>query len=291
MASRSWCWTLFIEQKEDGDFQPQDYIREIRCWRHHRGSIFQLEECQNGRRHLQGYSEFNNPSRFSAFQIGRFQAGHFEKRKGTKSQAVAYCRKVESRLEGPWVVGDMEIQQGTRNDLLVVQSLLQDGASEKTIADDHFGVWVKYHKAFKKYKSLCVEPRNWKTKTYIFWGEAGSGKTRRVYEELREEHGPVYDVPRPNGGSIWFDGYDPAIHKVILFDDFYGWCPLHLLLKLCDRYPMQVPVKGGHVEFCALALVFTSNKPWSDWYKWDEFGSELEKAFERRIDVKEHMIL
>ncbi len=119
--------------------------------------------------------------------------------------------------------------------------------------------------------------RAWPTELHILWGEAGSGKSRHVWELDAE----VYPVPNPNGGSLWFDGY--VGQDVVLLDDFYGWCPLHLLLKMADRYPLQVPIKGGHTEFVAKSLYITSNKPWREWYKWDELGNQLMAAFERRI--------
>lgn len=209
---------------------------------------------------------------------------HLEKRRGTRLQARDYCRKEESRVEGPFEFGDFgQVEQGKRNDLEAVQARIREGASELEIADESFGPWCRYHKAFKKYKGLLTPGRSEKTEVHIYWGAAGSGKTRRVYSEAKEAGLRVYDVPRPNGGSVWFDGYES--HEVVLFDDFYGWCPLHLLLKLGDRYPMQVPIKGGMVPFTAKRLVFTSNSPVDEWYKWDEWNSELRKAFDRRVDL------
>ena len=40
----------------------------------------------------------------------------------------------------------------------------------------------------------------------------------------------------------WFDGY--MGQKVVCFDDFRkDFCTFHELLRLLDRYPMDVPVK------------------------------------------------
>lgn len=203
-----------------------------------------------------------------------------EKAKGSRIQCIEYCSKEESRVEGPYTYGNMELHPGKRNDLLDIKEAIKDGSSELEIADEYFGQWVRYRKSFGQYRTLLATPRNSKTKLIIFWGKAGTGKTRKVYDDNQD----VYDLPRPNGGSVWFDNFH---HDVLLLDDFYGWIPLHLLLKLADRYPMQVPVKGGMVNFNAKRLYITSNVHYKEWYKWSEFNSELLHAFERRIDIIE----
>ncbi|KAL0152209.1 hypothetical protein M9458_051932 [Cirrhinus mrigala] len=47
----------------------------------------------------------------------------------------------------------------------------------------------------------------------------------------------------------WWDGYDGQDNVII--DDFYGWIAYDELLRVCDRYPCKVPVKGAFVEFVA----------------------------------------
>jgi hypothetical protein len=303
MANRNYCWTLFIE---DGNCDEVDRLDDFikggsedmeygassrKGWKYHRSSVFQKESCpETGREHYQGYSEFTRPVRISSLKVGVFNTAHFERRRGTRDQAIAYCSKEESRVEEPVWVGDFKRGgHGRRVDLQEVKCLLDEGSSELTISEEHFAAWCRYHKAFRRYRDIHVTNRNWKTTFKVFWGDAGAGKTRAVYDA----HGVdcVYDVPRPNGGSVWFDGYVPSQHTAILFDDFYGWCPLHLLLKMADRYPMQLPVKGGHVPMVATHLYITSNTHYDDWYKWDEWASALKDAFVRRIDECKHFLL
>lgn len=64
---------------------------------------------------------------------------------------------------------------------------------------------------------------------------------------------------KPNAdGNLWLDGYHGQ--KTIIFDEFYGWIKYDLLLRICDRYPLQLPIKGGFVQCQATTFVFTSNK-------------------------------
>jgi len=108
----------------------------------------------------------------------------------------------------------------------------------------------------------------------ILWGPTGTGKTRSVYDF--HDHDSVYK----HDGGDWFDGYQGQ--EVVLFDDFSGSdFKLTYLLKLCDRYPMRVPVKGDFVHFRPKVIYFTSNVDPDEWYK--NAISEHRAAFFRRV--------
>ena len=60
---------------------------------------------------------------------------------------------------------------------------------------------------------------------------------------------------RPQGGSIWFDGYTGQ--ETIITDDFsHRDYKLSYLLRLLDRYAMTLPIKGGMI---ANNIIITSN--------------------------------
>lgn len=54
------------------------------------------------------------------------------------------------------------------------------------------------------------------------------------------------------------------------------------LLRVCDRYPCKVPVKGAFVEFVAKNIYITSNWHVWEWYRFDGF---VPSAILRRINV------
>jgi hypothetical protein len=282
-SSRHWVFTSF-------HYDLDEFKEQIRALPAFRYIMFQEEMCPSTERlHLQGYIEMGRTVRESYFTRRVTAHLHLEKRRGTRTEAREYSSKERSRVRGPWEYGDWGAGgQGSRSDLESVRTWIIEHRSEpeleRKLADEFFGTWVRYHKSLSRYVGLLRGRREWKTEVIILWGDAGTGKTRYVYDT----HGydEVYDVPRPNGGSVWFDGYTGQ--EVVLLDDFYGWIPLHLLLKLGDRYPLQVPTKGSHTEFSAKYLYITSNKPYEEWYKWADFGLSLKEAFERRIDKIEH---
>lgn len=109
---------------------------------------------------------------------------------------------------------------------------------------------------------------------HIYYGDTGSGKTRAVYD--KESLDDLYVHP----GGHWFDGYDGQ--DAVLFDDFSGSCfPISYFLKILDRYPMTVPVKGGFVNWKPRRIYVTSNLNPTEWYS----GAHIEhqRALRRRF--------
>lgn len=262
MASRSWLITSFALD----DFvlpQPGDETAL-------RYGIVQREVCPDTERpHYQGYLEFTRPVRFAHVKrICEDNAMHCETRKGTRDDARNYCRKEETRAPGfePQEVGTWESGgTGCRNDLNAVKDRLDKGDSELMIAQEFFTPWVKYHRAFNRYKTLIVPRRDWEMDIQVYYGTTGTGKTRKAFTDDPN----LYMVPHTNAGVVWFDHYQGE--HTMLLDDFYGWLPWSFLLQLLDRYNMQLPVKGSLVQMVSKKIVITSNKHPTEWYDSTKF--------------------
>ncbi len=79
----------------------------------------------------------------------------------------------------------------------------------------------------------------------------------------------------------WFDGYDG--HKAAIFDDFRpDMCKLWMLLRLLDRYPLRIPIKGGFVQWRPTCIWITCPREPSDCYA--DMGEDIEQLM-RRINV------
>lgn len=104
----------------------------------------------------------------------------------------------------------------------------------------------------------------------VLVGPPGCGKSCYVCRDDRK-----YYKPR----GPWWDGYDS--HPNVVIDDFYGWISYDELLRVCDRYPCKVPVKGTFVEFVSKWTFFTSNKHVWEWYSFETFdpAAILRKVF------------
>lgn len=260
---RTWCFTL-----------NNPSSNEIPKHTHERYLIWQLETGQSGNIHLQGYIELTQSTRLQNM-ASWLPGAHFEPRRGTREQAREYCKKEDSRTAGPWERGDWESGgSGTRNDLADVKRKLDDGASELDIANDHFGTWCKHHRAFREYKKLKTEHRKEKTEVIVYWGDSGTGKTRKVLEEAPNACWKTRDE--------WWDNYDNQ--DDVILDDFYGWLPYDFLLRLLDRYPLDINCKGGQKRFTSKRIFITSNKPPEEWYP----NIAYKEPLLRRIDKREH---
>ncbi len=197
---------------------------------------------------------------------GRFGCNpHLEKRRGTHTQGKEYCNKEETRIDGPFVYGDdngIPETQGARSDLVEVKRKLDSGASMKSIADDHFSDYIRYHKSFRAYKRLKAVHRNWEMEVIVLFGLTGTGKTKFVYDNYGDS---LYSVPDAKSSGTYWDDYDGEY--TVLIDEMYGKRFSHgVLLRLLDRYQVTVPVHGSSVNFSSHRIVMTSNVHPREWY-------------------------
>ena len=181
---------------------------------------------------------------------------HLEKRLGTAKQAIDYCRKEESRVDGPWEYGEHK-GQGKRTDIDDCVSAITDGASWKEIIEECPSTFVRYHKGLEKVKFIMTESPKWRdVEVFVYWGKPGTGKSRKVFEN--EE-----DVYRVQGGK-WWCGYDGQ--DAIVFDDFEGGIDYNKMLNYLDGYKLMLETKGGQTYALWTKVYITSNLAPEDWY-------------------------
>lgn len=169
--------------------------------------IVNIERCPTTQRvHWQGYMELTRPMRFTTIQqlIPILGTAHFEPRFGTQDEAVSYCSKTETRIDGvnrPYVYGQRAPGQGYRSDLESLTEALVSGKSQREIAEDMPGMFLRYHNGISAWMAAMsggVEPvtdfvpRPWQADLLeklaqpaddrtIFWvtdAQGGKGKTR-----------------------------------------------------------------------------------------------------------------
>ncbi|AYP28913.1 MAG: putative viral replication protein [Circoviridae sp.] len=254
MASRNWVFTVNNPTEE---IVYPDYIKI---------GVHQLEQGEFGTPHYQGYIECKHSVRLE--QLKRWlPTAHWEKRKGSRLECLSYVTKESSRIEDTVYFGisDIEVAQilenGTKRsqqeNLKEIQKKILDGASDGEIADDFFDIWVKYYKAFSHYRMLKTPKRDWSVETIVIQGATGVGKSRMCMDDFPS----AYWKQR----SQWWDGYSGE--ETIIIDEFYGWLPFDTLLRLCDRYPLLLEVKGGQVQCLAKRVIITTNALPHNWYK------------------------
>ena len=240
---------------------------------------YQVEACPtSGRPHLQGYVKFSSAIRYrQAGSIMGTSTAHFEKRRGTVSQAIAYCQKRDTRLFPFVEFGIRPAGQGSRADLERVAELLRGGSSLRVVAETMPATYIRYSRGIRDLAGLTQSPP---LRPNIFVcvliGSAGSGKTRFVYERYPN----VYKWPVPQNSASYASDYGGE--TVVLLDDFRNWLPFHLLLTICDRYPTRVNTLGAVANFNAELIFITSTDHPMEWYSRSKYNYP---SLERRISI------
>lgn len=169
---------------------------------------------------------------------------------GTPEENLAYCSKEDPDFFQFGVLP----QPGKRTDLINVVEQVQRGATLRELAvnsPESAACLVKFTKGLTALRGLTVRPRDPETPPKVFWiyGQTGVGKTRSAYEFGQSLYGAANASVWISSGSLqWFDGYDGQ--PFVIIDDFRPkHCEFSFFLRLLDRYPFRVPIKGGFVEW------------------------------------------
>lgn len=217
------------------------------------------ETGENSTPHLQGACVIGKQMAFSTIKkLTGFTRAHIETMRGTPQDSLTYCSKQD---KDPFIIGTLP-KPGKRNDIHMAVERIIDGQSLKDLAGDLDGgvAIVKFHRGLTFLRSLLAEQRCEPPNVYWLWGETGSGKTRCAVE-FAEAQEKKDDWWISSGSLQWFDGY--CGQSVAIVDDFRPKSAPNFafLLRLFDRYPMQVPVKGGFVNWNCKTIFITAPSP------------------------------
>lgn len=251
--------------------------------------VYQLELSESGTPHFQGYMELKAPLRFPGIKrlLGSNKV-HIESRLGSAQEASDYCKKDDTYVEGGsrFEYGVMkECRPGKRNDLEdFSKAVLAGDKRKRDLYLEYPGIMARYRHFYHDLTSSYRPERKTDLQVILHIGETGLGKTRTVFD--RHGASPSFYVTPICNNTVWLDGHD--LHKVVLLDDFAGAAshlPLAQLLRLLDRYPVQVPVKGSHTWWMPDIIYVTSNVYPEDWYKWDGRGGQYVALARRFTEV------
>jgi len=297
--ARCFCITVpskdFTQEDGTGFKVPEDHRDFKYC-------VYQMENGeQTGYLHYQLYVELKSTQRITAVKkMFRIPSAHVEIRQGSRAEAREYCMKAETRVPpsvitygngqtalvsyGPFEYGKWT-GQGHRSDLDIMGRMAGEGRRDREIFEAAPGSYMRYYKGVDRVRLLDVidEPERVNPLfVFLFIGKPDTGKTHAVYSYAKEKGKKLWPVPIQSGGSksMWFDGYRGQPY--VLLDDFAGEMKLTQLLRLLDKYPVSVEVKGGHVWWCPDAIFITTNVHPKDWYDYSQRTDSMQ-ALKRRF--------
>ncbi len=244
---------------------------------------FQLEKGEEDTPHYQIYVELKCSQYISWLKENISARAHWEPRMGTREEASLYCTKDDTRIRGPWVIGEMSLGRGQRTDIVDFRDAIKSGKRKRDLWEEHPIMMCKYRHMYGDYRSCFMPSRNKELVVCLLVGTTGTGKTRTIHEDWKDREEGYWTMPI-GSSSQWFDGYDR--HERVLMDDFAGRMskmPLTLLLWVLDIYPRYLPIKGGFTWWLPNYIAITSNYHPRKWYDWKQ-REESYKALARRID-------
>lgn len=232
--------------------------------------------------HLQGACVIGRQVAFSTLKTWPgLSRAHLAPMLGSAEDNVIYCTKQDSK--NFFEKGDRP-KPGKRTDLLDVVQSMRNRETFLQIASTDEGavVIVKYARGLTLLRQTLQTPRT--TKPQVVWlsGTTGIGKTRTAIEVAEKIFGQN-SFWISSGSLRWFDGYENQ--PVAILDDFRAKdSTFSFLLRLLDRYPLKVEIKGAFVEWNPKLIIITA--PQNPTRTWSFRTQEQIDQLNRRIDLQ-----
>lgn len=279
MQSKYYVFTSFQELPPQWDEKTMDYL------------VYQQEEAPDTKKkHWQGYVELKERTRMKKAQaLLKSPNAHMEMRKGNALQAAEYAQKEDTRIDGPYEFGQPP-RGKKKNNMEEIAKMISAGKQESDIFEHYPAEYIRYHRGIARSIHMVSAPREKvfkKLHVKVYYGKAGTGKTRRATDELLAKYGDFY-MKSYERGTNWWDGY--TNQKGIIIDDFEGEASINELLKVLDgwNHIRPLPIKGGFIFTYIETVIITSNNHPDSWYPWGMMPNKQD-ALMRRIDVLEEI--
>ncbi len=294
---RNWCFTAY-DPATDRFGTPsewaQGYLRQL----HSRSGgyvVGQLEKCPDtDRLHIQGFVQLPERKRFSQVKGLCPTECHLELAKAPK-QALAYCKKADSRVDGPWSHGEEPKFQGRRSDLGRLYSQVLDNGQSPTdlLLNPDFGpTCMRNYKAVRiLHRAVDKRRRLERIATAVAAGLSPLFPPRtqwivgptdiRKTSSIVAKHLVVYTPSlTKDGDSYWFDQYDGE--KVLLLDEFNpNQLPVTTFLRLTGGDLMQLFAVKGESCYGSFEFVYIVQNTYTPY----DVDAEVAAAIARRLTI------
>lgn len=268
-AYRRWCFT--INNYTDADLDL------VKTWtRTTTYLISGMEVSGTSTPHLQGFLKAKTRLTLHGMKKTYHPTAHWEAAIGSDLDNRRYCTKESLYYESGTLTTNKADRPPKLSGLQRACDLIGKGAKTSEIARQLPATYVVFYRGLERLETEIgqTSKRTWKPCVTLLVGTPGAGKSRFAHASAAKLASYYY---KPRGK--WWDGYTGQ--EAIVIDDYYGWIKYDELLKVLDRYPYRIQVKGGTTELLCSAIYITSNTPPQQWYKFQGYDPA---AILRRID-------
>lgn len=261
---RNWMVTLNNPTAEEREFYQNFQLGD-----HFNYFVYQEEKGESGTVHFQGYLECRQQIKKSWLIIHFSPRADYRLRRGTQEEAIAYCKKEETRVEGgqSGEFGQPKAGAGgcKRDREAAIEVLTKIQRMEMKPSEiDAATLMIP---GFCSAQKLCLSnmgngpDRSEKFRIFVVNGPTGVGKSFAFHKICAGGYTSYQ--------SGWFVNAE-QLNEYLFLDEFVGGCKdgmqLHELLSALDPYPQRVPIKGGFAPAVYTTVFITTNISPDQWY-------------------------
>lgn len=305
---RAWVFTIFLEDMPvDYGFMRRHCAADnfLQGVQSAKAIVFQLERApETGALHFQGAVIFDNPVSLRSAKRrlercwGRLiiKSPSLRPMRGNWADQQEYCKKEETRVEGPWEHGEPPAQ-GKRSDIvnltawfescaqtnpsITMNSFLtfvelnhgQEARLSATAMLGRMGHWWRTMMMIHQERVMSNAQRTQPT-VHVVVGAPGVGKTHSVESICRDSGRTLMKLTSMDGHSynshnqftkVWFPP-NAGLQEVLILDDFIPGASPELVRELTGGGHMQAHFKGGTTSVAYSHVIVITNTPPDRWF-------------------------
>jgi len=270
--ARQYAFTFYPQN--EGDIFP--YQPEYMSF-----MIYQHEICPtSGRHHIQGYFQCKSMKRAAGI-IKEFKGIFLRKAFASPSANIAYCSKEETRHPDYPDIYQFGEPRGTKESKTIdqVADMLKTGLTySDMLKDDEIPsiVLMRNRKYILPFEADLHRNVVRDVEITFISGGTRLGKTHLAWSQVQNPD-CVYQPVLQEGQPLWFDNYNGQ--DILLLNDITpSTIARAMLLNICDKWPMPIPVKGARTNAKWTKVIITTNVDLSSWIE----------EFQRRVHNHAH---